>query len=402
MIPRQTMLFKKKKSLFRSAGHLERRELLARSKWRAFWVSELKRTMPSIPMVTEWKDSLLAKAFTGASGTLSRHVSGWKRFLEYCTAYEIPPEKCNSHNLVEFCSLFDPDEDVDGLELSQDGLPSLRSSLAALRWLRPKVQLNSWDEALDSPIVRGFAADARNKEIVKEAPPLTLRALACLETVLCNRSCPLGLQLVAGFFLVSSWASLRWADTQRIPPAWIHEDGDMIRGFTRQTKTSERGEAFAALVSGLTKQSECDGWGHRYKKALHKWLQLVPKDQRGDIDFLLPHVSPDGLTICPVPCDRFTAVRRLRAIFQACNVSGAEAYTSHSCKSTLLSWANQLQIPEFERLKQGTCEFLPSRAPCPSICRFQATTRPQPQLASTVVMTRCTRCIASNKSIRLS
>lgn len=340
----------------RTIGTLQSKELEARAKWRKFWVQELLRCLPSIPIVKTWNCKQLERIFTGAASTLSRYVAGWNRFRDFCEALELSPDLCGPKEFVTFCEHFEPDEEDDALGVSDEGLPALRGSLAALRWLAPKVQLPDWDEALACPVVEGYRKDARDKRIVNEAPPLTLRALAALELVVCNAETSLGAKLVAGFFLLSTWSSLRWADCQRIPVEWIHLDGHILRGYCRQTKTSERGEAFAALTSGVTKASETGGWGLHYMKALQEWKASVLTNGGSSPDFLLPAVSSDFAHVRSSPSDRFAAMRRLQCMLQMFNLRAPELITSHSCKTTILAWANQLLIPEFDRLKQGKAE----------------------------------------------
>ena len=98
-------------------------------------------------------------------------------------------------------------------------------------------------------------------------------------------------------------------------------------------------------------------WGVKYRAALDEWLASLDGVSRGEVDFLLPFVTPQG-DVIHKPCDLFASIRRLHYVLGRFGVEDPAAYSSHSCKTTILSWANQLLIPEFERLKQGpTCQL---------------------------------------------
>ena len=114
-------------------GKLWQSESSLRSHWRHFWASEVSRVMPNIPAVLDWSLAHLSRAFPGASGTLKRHKCGWRRWVDFCTAWDHDPSTCTAKEMVSFCEQFDPtSEDVAD---AGEGLPSLRSSLAALRRL---------------------------------------------------------------------------------------------------------------------------------------------------------------------------------------------------------------------------------------------------------------------------
>ena len=85
---------------------------------------------------------------------------------------------------------------------------------------------------------------------------------------------------------------------------------------------------------------------------MDEWLSSLDNESRQEVDFLLPFVSPHG-DVVHKPCDLFSSVRRLHFVLGCYGINDPGGYTSHSCKTTVLSWANQLLIPEFERLKQG-------------------------------------------------
>ena len=85
------------------------------------------------------------------------------------------------------------------------------------------------------------------------------------------------------------------------------------------------------------------------------WLNSLPAEVASSVDFLLPGISPEGLPLHE-PGELAPATLRFRRLLVAWNVCSAEdalSYTSHSCKTTLLSFAKQLDLNKSWSASQG-------------------------------------------------
>ena len=154
-----------------------------------------------------------------------------------------------------------------------------------------------------------------------------------------------------------AWAGLR-ADAQRTCPSLLL-DGHVLRGECWRTKVSRSGQPFG-LAFGFSGRPP-RGWGHVYFNALRKWhSQIDLEGQNLVIDDLVSHmVYYNERPVVATPMRFSTATTFLRA-FQAPQMQNARMTpekarqcTLHSLKATMLSIAEQVDVPEHHRAEQG-------------------------------------------------
>ena len=344
-----------KKQLVRShAGRLMRCKLQEQARQQKLWAVEAAKHLPTCDAVIKFgnKQEHLVGAFRkGAASTLSRHWPGWRRFNMFCAWQEIVPSDASEVEIADFAALFWAAEEEDACagivdlpeRLLGKGLCSLRSSLAALKFLQARLGIAGWKRALDSGVIKGYEAGAALVAPRRHAPALPLAAIVGFELVLRDRSKPLGMRLVAGFCLLAVWASLRGGDCLSVHPGKLHCEAGILRGFCSSVKVDARGMAFACLCSGLLCPRQAPDWGVEYLCVLRQWQASVPAADWDNVDFLLPAVSPDWELTADI-ADTVSVGMCLRSLLRVIGVPSPEAYTAHSLKATLLTWARVVLV----------------------------------------------------------
>ena len=306
-------------------------------------------------------------AFWGASGTLCRHMSGWKRWCDFCMGQNLDPGNFAAPDLALFCELVtaeEPEEgdtDDEGKNAPCDqgfwdsGGASMRSIANALAFVNRRIAVPCVAEAIRDPAVVGYLKSNQLDRPKREAVPLPLAFCVFLENVVLDVKEPLGKRLVAGFFLMCVWASLRFSDLARTEPDALHIDrGWLLRGFCWKTKNRARGRAFGMLGLGfLGGPRPEESWLHMHMWSTREWLSRLNQKDRATVDFCLPACDTTW-EIQPLQAmDYALAVARLRSLLREAGIEAPEAYGAHSCKRTLLAWARQLDLREDLRVEQG-------------------------------------------------
>ncbi|CAE7267833.1 unnamed protein product [Symbiodinium sp. CCMP2592] len=186
----------------------------------------------------------------------------------------------------------------------------------------------------------------------RESVPLPLDFVAFLEFSLLSKSFP-ELQLAIGALLVMIWGSLRFSDALHVRWGTVLFEQDVGRGISYRIKTSVRGAPFGVVGTGL------------YGPWFALWLALL-KDEWTQISELVGPVEPDALLFHTaaqgeedalyIPMtygEALATLRHLLAKWGRLSHEQIAIFTLHSCKSTLLSWANQLLLSEDLRSVQG-------------------------------------------------
>ena len=76
-----------------------------------------------------------------------------------------------------------------------------------------------------------------------QAPALPLRLLEKLETTVSTPGCPRYHRGYARITLLRHWSSLRWDDSQGLPPATLERRARGVSGLLEWTKTSGPGKS---------------------------------------------------------------------------------------------------------------------------------------------------------------
>ena len=163
---------------------------------------------------------------------------------------------------------------------------------------------------------------------------------------------------IAAVVLVVVWCSLRFADAQHCSPTTsLSLQQHTIRGFCDRTKSTTRGQPFAGVAFGLLGQ-----WGGTL---FSRWCNPRAVPQRWTTSYRLTadcaakvrRFAESAEFEWDRPATRFQALLSLRSLMQEFAQSQPSAsvcgYTVHSMKTTLLSYARQLQLPQPWWLQQG-------------------------------------------------
>ena len=191
-----------------------------------------------------------------------------------------------------------------------------------------------------------------------QAPQLPLAVLAALERAVLNSELPAYHRAFAGFRLLRHWCSLRWDDTQGLPPSSLEERARGVTGTLDRTKTSGRGKQHQVLPVFWSLGA------HLEKPWLTEAVKLLTTNSFAfERDFLLPLPADGG----------FTAASRRRALYSdsaafsqllwasLTDTEGAQLlphgagafFTEHSDRAGLDSWAAALGVGVSERAFLG-------------------------------------------------
>ena len=288
---------------------------------------------------------------THAPSTLQRYLDMWSAWCLHCE--------------IRRSSAHDPQPGVlpDWLRArsSPQGLATM--PFKALSWFSRKAGLPLLRRQLDGAIARAFLSPSNPLEH-RESLPFSLSFTAWLEgRVLCPETLPAETYML-GVLLCAIWASLRWGDLLWVPPARLHFQAPSaaLVGICVRTKTTKSGMPWGIYSPGLL-GSATSSWTTR-------WLSVV-KQVLADTKALHPHRVLDFLPAIlsadaahPVivkPLFRDQAVPWIRSLlYHHWNLHSSEPMpaafnliAAHSAKTTLLSWARQLDMPAEPRRIQG-------------------------------------------------
>ena len=231
-----------------------------------------------------------------------------------------------------------------------------------LSWVARHAQLPDLFQALQSSVCKAYLQSSVISE-KRESAPLPLSFVVFLEKKILAKdasNCDI-LQLGALLFLI--WSSLRWSDALWVDPKTITIQQHALFAISSHTKTTNRGMPIACYAFGFLGQHGNTSWAQTWlnviQQAIHDTQHLYPAFA---VDFLLTEVGTDvnrPLFLRPMPRDR--GLQLLRYWMCQCHEAhGVEAKPedfhllgTHSCKTTLLCWSQQLQVPLEQRQLQG-------------------------------------------------
>ena len=150
---------------------------------------------------------------------------------------------------------------------------------------------------------------------------------------------------------------MRFADLQRTYLSSLAYDLTSLRGLSYRTKTCKSGCPFGLLCRGFLSSGSFN-WVFRYLQEIDYLYSKLGR-QPNEIDFIVPSLDQLGQDECPGPMTYPEALHHCRYFLSLpwrkspINTEiTAQHYTVHGLKSTLLSFANQLQLaPELRRLQ---------------------------------------------------
>lgn len=286
-----------------------------------------------------------------APSTLQAYFRIWNRWMDFSTNLQTDPYCPDVGLLADFLA-----------EHAHGPLQVATASFKGLAWMARNAQLSALQEALHSPICKCYLQTSTISE-KRESAPLPLSFVLFVERLILNKSTPPGDILQLGAILLMIWSSLRWSDALWINPASLSIQQHAMFALSSHTKTTNRGMPIACFAFGLTGQHGSSAWAQVWlnvvQQALHDTKGLYPKFA---VDFLLTEIGEDvhkPLFLQPMQRDRGLQLIR----YWLCKCHAAHSVEArpedfhllgtHSCKTTMLSWAQQLQLPLEQRQLQG-------------------------------------------------
>ena len=225
------------------------------------------------------------------------------------------------------------------------GATSAQHVLEALHFLDATAKLVLIDlRAVISGRCRGVARDMfLTKNPLEQKHPLKMEHVRFLETLL--PTLPSTMQCILGQLLFCIHACCRWKDSQRIKSLSVEagHGETLIHADAITSKTTMSAEAkarflpYVALGTGVTGTD----WGTA-------WIQAREADGLDFIDHALPSFSERALRWTPQPMSASEATYWLREFLgESLEACQSLRFGSHSCKSTLLTWAGRCTVVQF-------------------------------------------------------
>ena len=280
-----------------------------------------------------------------APSTLAAYLKAWNLWSDFCECSGGCPFRPSVMTVADFLQV----------SSTKNALGVATAQSRALTWVSKYAGLPVLKEALTSPIIRSYTIPSE-LALRKEAAPLPLSFMVCLETqILCELGTAAD-RLLMGGLLVLIWSSLRWSDATWVSPSSLSIEDNIIRGVATKTKTTARGMPFAFLtcgfLSGTTSVSWTTKWFNLVQAALQRTSEAFPGFEP---NFLLPMCGPNPdhpMFVAPMPrSQRILILRRLlKASFPDTSLVSIGA---HSPKVTFLSWARQAGTSEEASMAQG-------------------------------------------------
>ena len=225
------------------------------------------------------------------------------------------------------------------------GATAAQHMLEALHFLEATAKLVLIDlRSVISGRCRGVARDMfLTKNPLEQKHPLKLEHVRFLESLF--NTLPSTMQCILGQLLFCVHACCRWKDSQRIKALTV-ETGHgetLIHADAISSKTALSAEAktrflpYVAIGTGVTGED----WGSA-------WILARETDELGFNDFALPSFSERSQQWTAQPMSASEATYWLREYLgEALSPSLALKFGSHSCKSTLLTWAGRCTKIQF-------------------------------------------------------
>ena len=216
-------------------------------------------------------DGQLTFLFADSSGnTLQRHLSGWKRWLEFCRCGHF---SCRAS--VVSIARFPRCSGYWSLARSDRGrqrVSHAKGNVSAMKFAAYKLELQALSCMLEHAAVASWLKSKKRwaSTASHQVLPLPLSVARKFEN---KRVCSVSLKtFLIWTFLLMLWGALRWSDVQRIDFSTLVLDKVSLRGWSWRTKTSVTGMPSGVLVSGI----EESDWGQALGEQLLKMSKEDP------------------------------------------------------------------------------------------------------------------------------
>ena len=282
------------------------------------------------------KDAMFGKA----NNTLSRRLSSLCLFIRWLGDFNLEEAFPPSEGLLyEYL-----------VHLRKIGAPPTRAQgfLEALFFAKGMLGLPVTQAVLESTRLRGAALRAyEGKRLTRKSFPLTTKMVIMLEDLTAGAD-TMTTRIFAGFCCWTLYARGRAVDMSSLRTEPILDtvyDSDRVGGFaeavaarvknTRGLKRRRLGVQVVAPVDGLSDQKEDLSWANWWIGA-----RMAEGLSAFDDEVLMPTPSAGGgwLRAVPMSAPQLTSVLQKLLVEAGMQPSEAAKYTSHSLKSTTLSW----------------------------------------------------------------
>lgn len=318
------------------------------------WSTVMQSFSAVSPMLSSMSHSTYAEDHANrfldqfAASTLVKYLSALIAWLRICEDMHVDPWSLNDSSLADIIC-------ASALARRSDGQgPKHSVTLKALRWAHKRLQIPCL-ACVFEPICNSFHSQKTLGDR-RESLPYSLFVLCQWERRILSSTSSEFEILVLGSFLFLLWSGLRFSDMQRSFLSSWQFTLDELRGISWRTKTAAN-VSFGLISRGFLSWGE-HGWMLKWLTTLDELHSRSHSDS--SVDFVLPVCSPEGVSTPLQPMSYTAALYYLRVFILlpwksslVWTAPKPSDYTLHGLKSTLITWATQLNIPEEQRRLQG-------------------------------------------------
>ena len=174
---------------------------------------------------------------------MAAHISAWERFEDWLASEQLAVFPLTHDKILKYALA------LDQKECGPSVLPSFRTSV---KWVTSKLAIECPD--LAHPALLAVQAEIVKKRntTLKEAVPIPIAAVACLELFVVDPNEPDAARLFAWWWLCMVFASLRFDDALHVKPQELVLTDQGLFGIAWQTKV-ERRRRGTKFVVGLAR-----------------------------------------------------------------------------------------------------------------------------------------------------
>ena len=285
-----------------------------------------------------------------AAGTSMKYFGALIHWYSICLSSRVNPWHLSDVGLADLLS-------IHKLARRSDGQgPGVSVTLKSLRWAVSQLQVVCLRDCVYGRIVSSFGKQ-RSSADRRETLPFSLFILCVWEKQILRSTTSDVDVIILSTFLLLTWSSLRFADAQRCNIDGLCYTDQILRGICWQTKTVSN-LAWGLIGNGFLSHGTFN-WLHKFLRTLDKIYH--DQGQSTSIDFLFPSCTDEAIRM-PIQAMQYAEclyfLRKYLRMFWHKSSSedvtlSAQSYTVHGLKSTMLSYAAQLQLPDEMRRIQG-------------------------------------------------
>eukprot|EP00435_Cladocopium_sp_Y103_P071432 s702_g37.t1 len=317
--------------------------------WNLLSVSLVSSTIGLKVTVEATMDTVLTCAHTildavfavKSPGTLMRRLYAIQAFelwcLDHCGSHWMPVTELNAWRYVCF--------------LKDSGAPPTKASsfLEALRFTWYLLGVDGAGEAEQSLRVKGVAAQLKaGKKPWRPADLLKLDEVLRLHSILSDETRALGDRLFCGHALHLLYGRCRWSDLASVSGLFLDSDACYLEVSTRCHKGGRSAEMKARLlpIASPAKGVDPSNWAAQYMSLRDRAGLIFLDEEPGPMMPAPMNEEASCWATRPLTSEEGSAF--LRKILD-CPKTAARRISTHSMKSTIMSWASKFGIGDNSR-----------------------------------------------------